>query len=176
MKKYILLVLLPFLALKLLAAPPAEEGRSIFTARCAGCHHVNKVLTGPALAGVEQRRSVDWIVRFVHSSQSMIEKGDEEAIALYQQFNQIPMPDHRDLSSENIKSIIAYIQKEAKPVATEEAPFRRPGRLKPAYRPPTADQWGYLVAYLGAVALLIVGLLVLVQVKTLQRRREAAEG
>jgi cytochrome c2 len=81
-----------------LAAPPVEEGKSIFQARCAACHNINKTLTGPALAGVDQRRSMDWIVDFVHSSQTVIKNGDKDAVALFKQFNNIPMPDHNDLS------------------------------------------------------------------------------
>ena len=62
------------------AAPPVEEGKTIFAARCASCHNVNKVLTGPALAGVHERRSIDWIVSFVKSSQAMVKSGDKDAI------------------------------------------------------------------------------------------------
>ena len=32
----------------------SKEGKTIFSTRCAGCHNVNKTLTGPALAGVDQ--------------------------------------------------------------------------------------------------------------------------
>jgi cytochrome c2 len=40
------------------AKPTPEEGKTIFSTRCAGCHNVNKVLTGPTLVGVDQRRSI----------------------------------------------------------------------------------------------------------------------
>jgi len=56
--------------LKAYADPPVNEGKVIFNSRCASCHNVNKILTGPALAGVDQRYSIDWIVNFVHSSQA----------------------------------------------------------------------------------------------------------
>src|SRR5215213_6546277 len=88
------------------AAPPAEEGKTIFTSRCAGCHNVNKQVVGPALAGVNQRRSLDWIINFVHSSQTVIQKGDKDAVALFKQFNNIPMPDHKDLSEGQIKNLV----------------------------------------------------------------------
>ena len=104
------------------AAPPTEEGRTIFTSRCAGCHNINKVLTGPALAGVDKRRSIDWIINFVHSSQTVIKKGDKDAVALFEKFNRIPMPDHADLTPDNIKSIVAYIQSEAGNT-TDKAPL-----------------------------------------------------
>ena len=33
----------------------AQDGKSLFSANCASCHAVHKNLTGPALAGVEER-------------------------------------------------------------------------------------------------------------------------
>src|SRR4051812_17969223 len=53
-------------------ANPVPEGKTIFMNRCAACHNVNKKLTGPALAGVDNRHNLDWIVRFVQSSQTVI--------------------------------------------------------------------------------------------------------
>lgn len=108
------------------AAPPVEEGKTIFTTRCAGCHNVKKQVLGPALAGVDQRRSTEWIINFVHSSQTMIQNGDKDAVALFKQFNNIPMPDHKDLTEENIRSVMEYIKVEAgaaekkSPAASEE--------------------------------------------------------
>src|SRR5215208_1973077 len=95
------------------AGPPSEEGKAIFTSRCSGCHNINKILTGPALAGVDQRRSIDWIINFVHSSQGVIKSGDKDAVALFEKFNRIPMPDHPDLTADNIKNIVDYIKSEA---------------------------------------------------------------
>jgi mono/diheme cytochrome c family protein len=100
-------------SLLLQAAPPVEEGRTIFTSRCAGCHNVNKQVLGPALAGIDERRSMDWIVSFVQSSQSLIKSGDKDAVALFKQFNNIPMPDHKDLTADQIKNVVSFIQAEA---------------------------------------------------------------
>jgi cytochrome c551/c552 len=113
MKSNVLLLLFLLTVSLMYAAPPVEEGKAIFTSRCAGCHNIKKQVLGPALAGVDERRSIDWIVNFVHSSQTMIQKGDKDAVALFKQFNNIPMPDHKDLSDDNIKSVVAYIKSEA---------------------------------------------------------------
>jgi cytochrome c2 len=162
-----------FTTLSVFANPPAEEGRLIFTSRCAGCHNVNKILTGPALGGVDQRRSMDWIINFVHSSQSLIKSGDKDAIALFEKFNKIPMPDHKDLSADHIKNIVDYIKSETK-AATDAAPFRKPGKLHPNYVPLSIYNYGYFLCFLGAVALLIGALLAFVNVKMLQRERDQA--
>ena len=131
-KKLIISGLTSLLTLYVFSIPPAEEGKLIFTSHCAGCHSVNKVVTGPALAGVENRHSLDWIIHFVHSSQTVIKGGDKSAIALYEKFNKVPMPDHPDLSMENIKGILAYIKTETK--TTTETSFR-PDKIHPSYTP-----------------------------------------
>ncbi len=151
------------------AAPPSEEGKLIFTARCSGCHNVNKVLTGPALAGVDQRHSLDWIINFVHSSQSVIRSGNPEAVALFEKFNRIPMPDHQDLSADDISNVLAYIKQTSASTETS-APFRRPGKIHPGYLPLTADQYWFFIGYVALVFLLVGGLVALVQVKMLQRK------
>ncbi|HEX2605947.1 MAG TPA: cytochrome c [Flavisolibacter sp.] len=149
------------------AAPPVEEGALIFNSRCAGCHNVNKTVTGPALAGVDQRHTIDWIVSFVHSSQTLVQKGDKDAVALFEKFNRIPMPDHPDLTPENIASIVAYIKSETK--AEEKAPFRKPGKLHPNYLPVSITNTGFFAVYLAVVMVLAGVLLLLVNVKAAQR-------
>ena len=167
--KIILFIASLVLGATVLAAPPVEEGKSIFTARCAGCHNINKTLTGPALAGVDQRRSLDWIINFVHSSQAMVKSGDKDAVALFSKFNNIPMPDHSDLSDAQIKNIVEYIKTEAKPVEEEKAPFATPSKLRPMYTPLSFQNYGFFIVFLSIVALLIGVLLFAVQVKEYER-------
>ena len=152
------------------ATPPVEEGKTIFSARCASCHNINKVLTGPALAGVHERRSIDWIVSFVKSSQSLVKAGDKDAVAIFEQFNKIPMPDHPDLSDDNIKSIVEYIKTEGTAAASETAPFAKPTKLRPNYAPLSSSNYGFFIGYLSAVGILIAALLMAVQLKQYERK------
>lgn len=151
-----------------MAAPPVEEGRVIFSARCASCHNVSKTLTGPALAGVDERHNIDWIVKFVQSSQTLVKQGDAQAVALFDKFNRIPMPDHRDLSESQIKNIVEFVKAEAKS-GGEKAPFARPAKLRPNYLPVSVTNPGFFVAYGVLVVLLIAALLFAVQVKEYER-------
>ena len=156
------------MAATVMAAPPVEEGKTIFASRCAACHNVNKVLTGPALAGVHERRSMEWIVSFIQSSQSLVKSGDKDAVALYEQFNKIPMPDHPDLTEDNIKNIVEYIKSESQS-GENKAPFAKPAKLRPAYMPLTIANYKFFFGYLTVVGLLIVTLLFAVQVKEIER-------
>lgn len=169
--RFILLLVLVASVTTLKAAPPVEEGKDIFTTRCASCHNVNKVLTGPALAGVHERRSMEWIINFVHSSQTMVKKGDKDAVALFEKFNKIPMPDHPDLTEENIKNVVEYIKSETK--STEEkAPFVKPYKVRPNYTPLSIKNYSFFIGYFAVVALLSVALVFAVQVKSMQRSKE----
>jgi Cytochrome c, mono- and diheme variants len=152
---------------------PVEEGKAIFTNRCASCHHVNKTLTGPALAGVDERRSIDWIINFVHSSQTMVKSGDKEAVTLFEKFNRIPMPDHPDLTDDNIKNIIAFIKSESKAAASQnQAPFAKPAVKKPNYQPVSlTDDFWPLMAIGAAIVLLIISLLFAVRITDLKKKQ-----
>ena len=152
--KFALLLSALFINIVLYAAPPVEEGKAIFTARCAGCHNIHKTLTGPALAGVDQRRSLDWIINFVHSSQTVIKKGDKDAVALFKQFNNIPMPDHSDLSAAQIGSIVKYIQAEASNPPNGDKAKAQPINSG-SYLPIEFKNSGFLLSFFGLFVLLL---------------------
>jgi len=171
MKTSLFIVTLLF-SISVLAAPPAEEGKTIFTARCAGCHNVNKILTGPALAGVDQRHSIDWIINFVHSSQSVIKGGDKTAVALFEKFNRIPMPDHPDLTEKNIRDIVEFIKSEAVAPGTSTAPFPKPTQLQTPYTPISITNYSFFGLYLLAILLLIGVLLLAVKVVGYRQKME----
>ena len=155
------------------AAPSIEEGKTIFNNRCASCHNVNKQLTGPALAGIDQRRPIDWIIKFVHSPQTVVRSGDTYAIELFNKFNKIPMPGHPDLTDDNIKSIVEYIKSEAKQVSTDKPPFAKPKKIRPAYLPLSLSANSlFFTSFLMLVAFIVVIMYFAVEVKILQRKTD----
>jgi cytochrome c2 len=171
MKSRYLLALALLLQVNAFADPP-EEGKILFMSRCAACHNVNKQLTGPALAGVDQRHSLDWIVSFVHSSTTVITSGDKSAVDLFEKFNKVRMPDHSDLSTNDIKNILAFIKSETKVVADEE-PFARPSKQLTHYIPLSLEKdWLVFVAYIVIVILLIGALLFAVRTNEFKNKTE----
>lgn len=87
-----------------------EPGEQVFQTTCFACHTIGGGrLVGPDLAGVHERRSQEWLERFVKSSQSVINDGDEDAIALFEEFNRLPMPD-AIASDEQIRQVLSYIE------------------------------------------------------------------
>ena len=175
-KTLYLVVILMLAAGNVDANPPVDEGKAIFINRCAACHNVNKVVLGPALAGIDDRRSLDWIVKFVQSSQTMIKSGDEQAAAVFAKFNSIPMPDHADLTAEKIKDIVAYIKSQSKPEQANTTAAFRPGKLRPSYIPVKPDNYLFFGSFFIGITLLVFSLLMLVEVKAIQRKKGEVSG
>lgn len=90
-------------------------GESLFQGNCRACHAINQNLVGPALAGVYDRRDMEWIKAFIRNSQAVIASGDEYAVALYEEYNNTVMTSF-NFTDEEIESIISYIKFEAENV------------------------------------------------------------
>ena len=84
------------------------KGEDLFTRNCKACHNLDMRLVGPALAGATDRRSEDWIIKFVQGSNAMIAAGDSLANALFMAYNQVEMPDQA-VTGDEIRDILYYI-------------------------------------------------------------------
>lgn len=88
-----------------------NQGETSFKQTCAACHSIGKgKLVGPDLLNVQERRTEEWLLKFIKSSQSMIKSGDKYADSLFQVYNQVVMPDQPALSDGQIKDILTYIK------------------------------------------------------------------
>jgi len=144
-----------------------DEGKTIFTARCAACHAVEKNVVGPALMNVDQRHDEQWIINFVHSSQTVIKSGDTAAVNLFQRFNSTPMPDHTDLSDDQVKSVIAYIVETSKTIAAApKSTIQRPHELQASYKPVKLTDYTFWTVLLSGIGFLVWALLLMVKAET----------
>jgi cytochrome c551/c552 len=97
-----------FLTVSGVSKANAKEAKDMF-AVCAACHTVgNGKLIGPDLKGINERRDEAWLIEFIQNSQKVIQSGDEIAVALFEEYNKIPMPPN-DFSGEEVKSLLKYI-------------------------------------------------------------------
>ena len=98
-------------------------GKSIFNANCRTCHRLDQKNVGPALRGVSERHSIEWNKKFIRNSQALIASGDPEALAIYNEYNQLAMPAHEFLSDEDVMNLLSYIEygDKADPTATASA-------------------------------------------------------
>ncbi|MEY3118468.1 MAG: hypothetical protein RIT30_400 [Bacteroidota bacterium] len=89
----------------------AQDGKALFSQNCASCHAVNKNLTGPALAGVEDR----WpekknLYAWIKNSAAYLKTGDPYAVKLYNDYNKTAMNLFPSLTDQDIDAILAYIK------------------------------------------------------------------
>lgn len=90
--------------------PQQKEGQKLFKTNCGACHRLDKMLTGPALAGVGQKYADDkeWLYSWIRNSQALVKAGDTKAVALFQQYNNSIMQAFPALRDEDIEAILAY--------------------------------------------------------------------
>ncbi|MBI2340681.1 MAG: c-type cytochrome [Deltaproteobacteria bacterium] len=86
-----------------------SPGKEIFQQRCSACHSIGQGLrVGPDLAGVNDRHSEGWLLKFIKSPQAVINSGDPSAKALFEEFKMV-MPDQA-LTDLEIKAIMSHIK------------------------------------------------------------------
>ena len=88
----------------------AQNGETTFKSNCAVCHTVGGgKLIGPDLIGVTAKRSDTWLIQWIKGSQAMVQNGDPDAIAIFEEYSKIPMPD-QNLSDSEISGVLDYIK------------------------------------------------------------------
>jgi mono/diheme cytochrome c family protein len=85
----------------------AAKGKEIYKANCTACHKFKKRYIGPALKGVTQRRSPEWIMNMIMNTTEMIAK-DPVAKALIAEYN-APMA-QQTLKEEEVRAIVEYFR------------------------------------------------------------------
>jgi len=117
---FIVLLIMPLLAW----SEEPVTGETLFRQNCKSCHNLHQKLVGPALDGINERRDSAWIYRFVKGSQAMVEAGDPTAVALFQEYNQVIMP-NQTVTDDELASILDYIENAATAKASAN-PIQRP--------------------------------------------------
>jgi mono/diheme cytochrome c family protein len=127
----------------LIGSQPAsaqESGKEIFQKSCAACHSIGAgKLVGPDLAGVNDKRPEDWLLKFIKSSQTLVKSGDKTAIALLEEFNKIPMPDQA-LSDNQVKMVLAHIKETGGSPAAGKESAAPPAQAAASVVAPQADE------------------------------------
>ena len=90
-------------------AQDADQGQETFQTMCSMCHTIGGGrLLGPDLQGIAERRSEQWIIDFVQQSQDLVQSGDADAVAVFEEYSGFPMPDQA-LSDDEVREILAHI-------------------------------------------------------------------
>lgn len=117
-----------------------EDGEKLYRQLCVSCHTIGGGrLVGPDLKGVTERRSRDWLVRFIADPEQM-RKEDPVAIANLKEFG-VPMP-RLGLGEREIAALLAYFE------TAQPAPAGTP----PLYVPTL------VLSFVAALALTLIAL------------------
>ncbi|WP_082161650.1 c-type cytochrome [Rufibacter radiotolerans] len=100
-----------------------DAGSTLFKNNCVQCHSAGSdVVVGPGLKDVGKRRSKDWLHKWIKNSSALIQSGDKDAVAVFNQYSKQQMPSFA-FSDDEIDSILAYLEQEsAAPVAAATSP------------------------------------------------------
>src|SRR5690606_15024486 len=109
------------------------KGKQLFNQNCAACHSLDRKMTGPALANVEERLLADegldkaWIHAWVRNSPKMIAEGDPYGVQVYNEYNKAAMTPFPTLSDQDIDDILAYTAAPAAAPVASASPTATPG-------------------------------------------------
>ena len=95
----------------------ASNGKKLFKSQCASCHKLDKKLIGPALSGVTDKYSEEWLLAWIRNNAELRASGDADAIAIFEEYNGSVMSAFPSLSDQDIFDILQYtIEDDKKPV------------------------------------------------------------
>jgi len=136
----------------------AQDGKALFSQKCASCHAPNKALIGPALAGADER----WpdktkLYAWVHNSAAVVKSGYPRAVEVYNQFNKIQMTAFPELTEKDIDAILVYVNTPQTPAGGATAGTES---VNPADAASQANDsaliFGILTLILAVVALILL--------------------
>ena len=84
------------------------NGKASFYESCSGCHNFRQDGMGPALGGITDSVSVDWLQHFIRDPKKMFESGDVRTRQLTKSYR-VAMPSFSSFTDDKINGIIAFL-------------------------------------------------------------------
>lgn len=85
----------------------AESGKDLFKTNCTACHKFSDRHIGPALSGIMDRRSPEWIMNMILNPEIMVQQ-DSIAKSLFEEYNS-PMS-NQGLSQDDARAVLEYMR------------------------------------------------------------------
>ena len=86
----------------------AARGKAKFDGICVACHMIDKRMIGPALKGVYERRSPEWVMNMILNPDGML-KEDPIAKALLKEYNNAIML-NQNLTEDEARDVAEYLR------------------------------------------------------------------
>lgn len=108
-----LLIVIAFISLVPMIANAGnpENGKKLYMKKCKSCHRLTEgTKVGPSLLGVTQRRSYEWLDKWLQDPKKMIKAGDPIAVELYKKFKK-RMPKYKIMQDkQNRDDVISFLK------------------------------------------------------------------
>lgn len=133
----------------------AQDGEALFKQNCTSCHSVGKgTVIGPDLKDVGKRLKEDWLIKWIRSSSAMVKAGDPYAVEVFNKFNKTVMTD-QNLSDEEIKSVLSYIDKKSSEPAPTTGPVATAGGEAAQAETDNTGMWLLVAVVLAALVYIL---------------------
>ncbi len=86
----------------------AAKGEATFNMICTACHMTDQRMIGPAMVGIYDRRSPEWVMNMLLNPEGMLEE-DPIAKALLVEYNNMIMT-NQNLSEQEAREIVEYLR------------------------------------------------------------------
>jgi protein SCO1/2 len=98
-----------------------SQAETTWRGKCAACHTSDGKSVGPSLVGITQRRSREWLVRWIAAPDKMLAEKDPAALELLSQYGGVPMP-NLDLSEAEAAAVVDHLATLKPPAPAEAKP------------------------------------------------------
>ncbi|HLU70333.1 MAG TPA: c-type cytochrome, partial [Fibrobacteria bacterium] len=85
----------------------AARGEAIFSGTCAACHKLDQRYVGPAMAGITERRTPEWIMNMIVNPVEMTQKDPVAKALLAEYMTQMSV----SATEEDARAILEYFRK-----------------------------------------------------------------
>jgi mono/diheme cytochrome c family protein len=109
---------------------PMSDGKALYLANCASCHHLKGNLSAPSLAFLSTRRDPRWLYAFTRSNVRLLWRGDPYTCFLFNRYKMAGMPVFPDLSDADLEAVYNYVTSASKAIGLDSNAV---ADLKPAF-------------------------------------------
>lgn len=154
-----ILILLTFVVSTTIYSQEFEKGKEIFTANCAGCHNMEKKVVGPPLENTIEAQGREWTSKWIVNNIELRASGDAHANEIYNEYNQQAMPGFEYLKSEDLNSLLDYMEgfKKNKEEKASVVPSPSVGGVQPT----SAGSGSTIPTYLWIIIVVVLAILLL---------------
>lgn len=92
----------------------SSDGKAIYLANCASCHHLKGNATAPSLAFLSSRRDQRWLFAYTRSNVKLLWRGDPYTCFLFNRYKMAGMPTFPELSDADLAAVFQYVTNASK--------------------------------------------------------------